>query len=97
MSLKAFKDYLLLEKKYSVHTAIAYINDLDALQFFLDTNYNSDKIEDVEYTIIRQWVVNLVNEGISNRSINRKMSSLNSYYKFLVVRFPKTNWMYFLF
>ena len=84
MSLEKFSDYLLLEKKYSVHTAIAYINDLDALQFFLDTNYNSDKIEDVEYTIIRQWVVNLVNEGISNRSINRKMSSLNSYYKFLI-------------
>ena len=84
MSLEKFSDYLLLEKKYSVHTAIAYINDLDALQFFLDTNYNSDKIEDVEYTIIRQWVVNLVNQGISNRSINRKMSSLNSYYKFLI-------------
>ena len=84
MSLEKFSDYLLLEKKYSVHTAIAYVNDLDALQFFLDTNYNSDKIEDVEYTIIRQWVVNLVNEGISNRSINRKMSSLNSYYKFLI-------------
>lgn len=84
MSIENFSDYLLLEKKYSVHTAIAYINDLDAFQFFLDVEYNSDQIKDIEYTLVRQWIVSLVNSGISNRTINRKMSSLNSYYKFLI-------------
>lgn len=84
MSLEKFSDYLLLEKKYSAHTATAYINDLDAFQFFLNTEYNSDKIKDVSYSLVRQWVVSLVNSGVSNRTINRKMSSLNSYYKFLI-------------
>ena len=84
MSIEKFSDYLLLEKKYSAHTVLAYVNDLDALQFFLDAKYNSESIKVVEYTIIRQWIVTLVNDGISNRSINRKMSSLNSYYNFLI-------------
>lgn len=84
MSLDKFSDYLLLEKKYSRHTAIAYLNDLDAFQLFLNENYNSDTIKEVNYSQIRQWIVNLVNDEISNRSINRKISSLNSYYKFLL-------------
>lgn len=84
MSLEKFSDYLSLEKKYAANTVTAYLNDLDTLQFFLDTEYNSDKIKEVNYSIIRQWIVSLVNSGISNRSINRKISSLNSYYKFLI-------------
>jgi len=84
MSLEKFSDYLLLEKKYSEHTARAYLKDLESLQQFLDTAYNGDYIEDIEYNIIRQWVVDLVNSKITNRSINRKVSSLNSYYKFLM-------------
>jgi integrase/recombinase XerC len=84
MSIEKFSDYLLLEKNYATHTVTAYINDLDAFQFFLDAEYNSDQIQDVEYTLVRQWIVSLVNNGISNRTINRKMSSLNAYYKFLI-------------
>jgi integrase/recombinase XerC len=84
MSLDKFSDYLLLEKKYSKHTAIAYLNDLDAFQLFLDAEYKSDSIQGVNYSQVRQWIVSLVNDEISNRSINRKISSLNSYYKFLL-------------
>ena len=83
MSLEKFSEYLLLEKKYSQHTAIAYINDLDGFQLFLDEEYDSENIKDVNYSLIRQWIVSLVNHNISNRTINRKVSSLNSYYKFL--------------
>ena len=84
MSLDKFSDYLLLEKKYSNHTATAYLNDLDAFQLFLDSEHQSDLIKEVSYSQIRQWIVSLVNNEISNRSINRKISSLNSYYKFLL-------------
>jgi len=84
MSLEKFSDYLLLEKKYSTHTVKAYIKDLENFQSFLDTDYNKESIHNVEYNIIRQWIVGLVNSGITNRSINRKVSSLNSYYKFLL-------------
>ena len=48
MSLEKFSDYLLLEKKYSVHTATAYIKDLESFQCFLDNDYNED-YSDEEY------------------------------------------------
>ena len=84
MSLKAFSDYLLLEKKYSKHTVLAYNTDLEMFQEFLDEEHNSEDISNIGYSEIRQWIVELVNSGISNRTINRKISSLNSYFKFLM-------------
>jgi integrase/recombinase XerC len=83
MSLKAFSEYLALEKNYSKHTVIGYIRDLEMFQEFLNENHDSEPIENVDYSEIRQWIVELVNSGVSNRTINRKVSSLNSYYKFL--------------
>ena len=83
MSFQAFLDYLLLEKKYSKHTVLAYIRDLEMFQEFLKEHHDSEFIFKVGYSEIRQWIVELVNRGISNRTINRKVSSLNTYYKFL--------------
>lgn len=83
MSLKAFSEYLSLEKNYSKHTVSAYIRDLEMFQEFLNGEHDSELIENVNYSEIRQWIVELVNSGISNRTINRKVSSLNAYYKFL--------------
>ncbi|SHG48158.1 tyrosine-type recombinase/integrase [Winogradskyella jejuensis] len=84
MSLEKFSDYLLLEKKYSVHTVTAYKNDIESFHNFLETDYNTETIVKVGYNIIRQWIVSMVDANISNRSINRKVSALNSYYKFLI-------------
>lgn len=84
MSLKAFSDYLLLEKKYSKHTVLAYIRDVEAFQSFLDEYHNSEDVAQIGYSEIRQWIVELVNSKVSNRTINRKISSLNAYYKFLL-------------
>lgn len=83
MSLEAFSNYLSLEKKYSKHTVLAYGRDLELFQEFMLENHDSSSIENVSYSEIRQWIVELVNGGVSNRTINRKISSLNSYYKFL--------------
>lgn len=83
MSFTKFSDYLLLEKKYSLHTATAYTKDLENFETFLNSNYKGEHVNTVGYNIIRQWIVELVNSRISNRSINRKVSSLNAYYKFL--------------
>ncbi|RED47360.1 integrase/recombinase XerC [Winogradskyella eximia] len=83
MSLKFFSEYLLLEKKYSNHTVLAYTKDIENFQTFLNQhNYPEDLIQ-VGYSEIRQWIVTLVDAGISNRTINRKVSSLNTYYKYL--------------
>ncbi|MBQ0768001.1 MAG: tyrosine-type recombinase/integrase [Bizionia sp.] len=84
MSLQAFIDYLSLEKQYSKHTVSAYSRDIEAFQTFLDNHYGDANLADVNYSQIRSWIVALVETKITNRSINRKVSSLQSYFKFLL-------------
>ena len=80
---KTFTEYLLREKNYSPLTVKAYQSDLEAFSLFIENEYDSNTINDVNYAQVRSWIVSLVESGISNRTINRKTSSLNSYYKFL--------------
>lgn len=84
MSLKAFTDYLELERNYSQLTVKAYTNDINSFQSFLAKEFADTKLSEVNYAQIRNWIVQLVEAKISNRSINRKVSALNSYYKFLL-------------
>lgn len=84
MSLQAFIDYLSLEKQYSKHTVGAYSRDIESFQTFLENHYGDANLADVNYSQIRSWIVALVETKITNRSINRKVSSLQSYYKFLL-------------
>lgn len=81
---QAFSEYLKLEKKYSSHTVTAYLNDLERFQSFAEDEYQISDISEVNYAIIRSWIIALVDSGISNRSVNRKVSSLKTYYKFLL-------------
>ena len=84
MLVEKFIEYLQIEKKYSVNTLYAYKKDLTEFQVFINENYDKCVIKNVDYKIIRSWIVQLVNKNLSNRSINRKVSSLKSFYKFLV-------------
>ncbi len=84
MEFSSFLDYLQLEKKYSQKTIIAYKNDLQSFQAFNLDKFDQKKIVNVNYSQIRSWIVSLVGDKISNNTINRKISSLNSYYKFLL-------------
>ena len=79
-----FHDYLLLEKNYSQHTVTAYLNDISFFESFLAHVFEDDNLLNVNYNQIRSWIVYLSDDGISNSSINRKISSLKSYYKFLL-------------
>lgn len=81
---EAFRDYLQLEKKYSVHTVNAYLNDIAFFEAFNKINFEQEGVEKVNYSQIRSWIVSLVNAEISNTSVNRKMASLKSFYKFLL-------------
>ncbi|MDO9595510.1 MAG: tyrosine-type recombinase/integrase [Lutibacter sp.] len=83
MPITSFLNYLSLEKKYSHHTITAYQNDLNTFQLFCNQEYGNESIATVNYAQIRHWIVSLVNSKISNRTINRKVSSLKSFYKFL--------------
>lgn len=79
-----FHDYLMLEKNYSQHTVKAYINDILFFQSYLSNVYSDFDLINVKYSQIRSWIVSLSDDGISNTSINRKISSLKSFYKFLL-------------
>ena len=81
---EAFSDYLLLEKKYSVHTVGAYLNDIVSFGSFVKESFDQESIDLVNYSQVRSWIVFLVDQGISNVSINRKMASLKAFYKFLL-------------
>jgi len=83
-SKQAYRDYLELEKKYSAHTVLAYLNDIGFFEAFLLTEFDQESLFEVNYSQIRSWIVSLVDAGVSNNSINRKMSSLKSFYKFLL-------------
>lgn len=83
MYLDKFKNYLEAEKKYSILTVNAYTKDLEEFKDFLESTGTSLN-KNIEYTFIRNWIVFLSKNKISPNSINRKVSSIKAYFKFLV-------------
>ena len=86
MKQSAFFQYIELEKRFSPHTVLAYQNDLGQFFSFLEEQYEAMPIDEVQHTQIRSWMVQMRQDGISPRSINRKLSCLKTYYKFLLKR-----------
>lgn len=80
----AFKDYLQLEKNYSPHTVNAYLNDILFFESFNKIHFEQENIDRANYNQIRSWIVSLVDDDISNVSVNRKIASLKAFYKFLL-------------
>ncbi|WP_420572364.1 tyrosine-type recombinase/integrase [Kordia sp.] len=84
MTFTTFTEYLELEKNYSKHTITAYEKDLRSFSEFCKETYEDDVIIHVHYVQIRSWIISLVDKGIANATINRKISSLKTYYKYLL-------------
>ncbi len=84
MTLKSFLQYIQYEKRFSPHTVTAYKGDLDQFSDYLEATYRIKEIQEVNHTFIRSWMVSLMESGITSRSINRKITTLKTYYKFLL-------------
>lgn len=76
--------YLQYEKKYAANTLKSYHDDLTQFNLFVEENYPDTQINSIHYPIIRSFIVYLIDTGIENRSVNRKISCLNSFFKFLL-------------
>ena len=82
--IERFLDYIAVEKRYSPHTLTNYKKDLsDFSAFVLETEATEDVVH-VHKKVIKNFIVNLSNSGLSKRSINRKLSSLRSFYVFML-------------
>jgi len=81
-----FLKYLSSEKRYSKHTLEAYRKDLEQFSDYLITSFELDDLVRVSHHHLRGWLVHLTEFGISPRSINRKIATLKSFYKFLLAR-----------
>jgi integrase/recombinase XerC len=91
MSFDSFIRYLSYEKRYSTHTVTAYQNDLLQFETFLKEQYSISKLHEAEHTMIRSWLVHLMehegreqNKKMEARSVNRKISALRTFYHFLL-------------
>ncbi len=96
MSYQLFLDHLRYEKRVSGHTLTAYSGDLDQLGKYLLFQYEINVPETVTAPMLRSWVVSLVEEGLNPSSVNRKMATMRSFFKFLrgrqlIVKDPARN------
>lgn len=82
--LHNFLDYIAHEKKFSKHTALSYQNDLQQFQSYLEREINPADFTLVSYLNIRAWIAELIDSGLTARTVNRKISALKSFYKFLL-------------
>ncbi|MFA5417745.1 MAG: site-specific integrase, partial [Bacteroidales bacterium] len=83
MTIAKFIHYIQVEKRYSGHTITAYRNDLESYSKFLLSHYELSDPEKATRDMIRSWVIDMKNEGFTANSVNRKLSTLKSYYHFL--------------
>lgn len=81
--IDSFINYLEFEKKASPHTVSAYRRDLTQLEEFVAVSFEMKAIADAQHAELRAWVIDLVDSGLSTTSVNRKIATLRSYYKFL--------------
>jgi integrase/recombinase XerC len=84
--LDNFINYLTYEKRLSKHTICAYQTDLSQLATYLQTQFQITALNQVTSKILRSWIIHLSNEGLNNRSINRKVACLRAFYGFLYAK-----------
>jgi integrase/recombinase XerC len=81
-AIQSFIDYLKFEKRYSAHTVQAYRDDLVSFFDYIVVQFGGMELPEISPAIVRSWLASLKEEGLASRSVNRKISSLRSFYKY---------------
>ena len=81
---ESFINYLKYEKRYSPHTVVAYKNDLDQFVEFTTIVVGEFHVKEVSSDIVRGWLLHLMEQGLSSRSIHRKITSVKAFYNYLM-------------
>jgi len=80
--ISEFLNYLTFQKRYSRHTIISYQNDLTGFFDFVVSQYNSLNLPDISASVVRSWLASLKEDKIASKTINRKISTLKSFFKY---------------
>ncbi len=84
MKFDLFLAYITFEKRFSKHTIKAYKTDLEQFKTYLITTYSLSTNSEITHHHVRSWIISLMKEDVSTRSINRKLSTLKSLFQFLI-------------
>ncbi len=82
--IRSFLDYLKYQKRYSQHTIVSYEGDLESFFLFIAQQYETTNPSEIKSTMVRTWLAQLKGEGKSSKTINRKISTLKTYFKHLI-------------
>jgi len=80
--IQSFLDYLKFEKRYSFHTLTSYNTDLIEFFDYAETQFGATALKDTTSAFVRSWLASLKDKGLSSKSLNRKISSLKSFFKY---------------
>lgn len=83
-SITSFIQYIRFEKRFSANTVTAYQNDLEQFFSYAHEAYGIEDPSEIQHGVVRSWIVQLMEQKISTRSINRKVTSLKTFFKFLL-------------
>ena len=81
-----FHDFIKFEKRFSVHTITAYTDDLEHFSQFLHAQFAVEQLDQIHSSMIRTWMAAFAVQKITPRTINRKISTLKSFFKYCLVR-----------
>ena len=81
-SIQEFLKYLTFQKRYSPHTIVSYSNDLTAFFNFLLQQFGYIPLDGIKTIFVRSWLAELKEQGMESKSINRKISTLKSFFKY---------------
>lgn len=81
-TIQLFLDYLKFQKRYSQHTIVSYRNDLNSFFGYLQQQFGETPLNDIKTVFVRSWLAELKGQGMESKSINRKISTLKSFFKY---------------